>query len=197
MFDFNKTLELVKGGLTEPRRTWQDYLATTRPWMETAALLTGPLIVAALVISWLIAAVFGTYFVYGYGYGLIVGLIVGLVFAAINVFVVSFLLSFFAGTFDGQKNFDRAFAAVSLAMIPAWTSMAVGTIPLIGSILQLVGGITSLVFLYMIIPLALSVPEEKRAVHFIVTIVAVIVASVIIGGILSIGAVSGAGVAAM
>lgn len=197
MFDFNKTLELVKGGLIAPRQTWQDYLATTRPWMETATLLTGPLVLAALVVSWLIAAIFGSYFIYGYGHGLIVGLIIGLVTVAIQVFVVTFLLDFFAGTFDGQKNFDRAFAAVSLAMIPSWVATALGTIPFIGYILQLVGGITSLVFLYMIIPLALSVPEEKRALHFIATIVATIVAMVIVGAVMSIGAVSRMGVTGM
>lgn len=197
MFDFNKTIELIKGGLTEPRRTWENYLATTRPWAETATLLTGPLIVGAIVISWLLAAIFGTYFVYGYGRGLILGLIVGLISAALSVAIFSFLLSFFAGTFGGQKNFDRAFAAISLAMIPAWAAAAVGTIPFIGPLLQLAGSIITLVFLYKIIPLALSVPEDKRVVHFIVTVVAAIVVNVIIAAILSIGAVTGTSVTGM
>lgn len=197
MFDLKKTVELISGGLTEPRKTWEDYLATTRPWTETAALLTGPLVVGAIIVSWLIAAIFGTYFVYGYGRGLILGLIVGLISAGLSVAIFSFLLSLFSGTFGGQKNFDRAFAAVSLAMIPAWVAAAVGTIPFIGPLIQLAGAIVTLIFTYKIIPLALSVPEDKRVVHFVVTVVAAIVVNVIIASILSIGAASPTGITGM
>ena len=155
--------------------------------------LTVPLAVAAILLGWLLSVILGGYFYYGYGHGPILSLILALVGAAISVTVLSLVVNFFAGTFGGESNFDRAFTGVSLAIIPGWAGVAVSGIPFIGALLQLIGTIVGLVFLYKIIPLALNVPENKRVLHFIATIITVIVVQMIIGLILGAGAVATGG----
>jgi len=188
MFDPSKTINLIAGGLTSPRETWDSWLGENPGWQRTAAELTVPMIVAAILIGWLLSVLLGGHFYYGYGRGVVLGLIVGLIAAAISIGVLSFAVSALAGVLDGQANFDRAFAAVSLATIPGWAGAALGGIPFIGWLLQLAGSITALVFLYKIIPLALQVPENKRVVHFVLTLVTVFVVNVILGIVFGLGA---------
>ncbi|MGM0657887.1 MAG: Yip1 family protein, partial [Pseudomonadota bacterium] len=188
MFDPSKTIGLISGGLTSPRETWESYLGENPGWQRTAVELTIPMVVSAIIIGWLLSLLLGGYFYYGYGRGVVLGLIVGLIAAAISIAVMSFVVSALAGVFGGQANFDRAFAAVSLATIPTWAGAAVGGIPFIGWLLQLAGSITGLVFLYKIIPLAVLVPENKRVVHFVLTLVTVFVINIILGLIFGLGA---------
>jgi hypothetical protein len=190
MFDLDKTLELIRGALLEPQETWVRYRAENRPWTETAALLTGPLIVASVVLAGLLGWIFRSHHMFMGGPGGIVGLIVGLLFAAAGVALASFIFSFFAGVFEGAADFGRSFAAVSLAAVPAYVGSVLGTLPWIGWLLSLALGIVTLVFLYRIIPLYLSVPEDKRVLHYVVSLVVTIVASVLLGALLGVGAMS-------
>lgn len=190
MFDINKTMELVKGGLTNPEPTWESYLGENPSWQRTALELTVPLAVAAILVGWLLSVLLGGFFYYGYGHGPVLALILALIGAGIGVAIMTFVMGFFAGTFGGEADYNRSFAGVSLAYIPGWVGIALGGIPFIGWLLQLAGTIVGLVFLYKIIPLAVRVPEEKRVLHFVVTIVVVIVVQMIIGLILGAGAVA-------
>lgn len=188
MFNPGKTVELVTGSLTRPRETWMAYLGENPTWQRTALELTIPLVVVAIIIGWLLALILGGFFTFGYGRGVVLALIFGLVSAAISVTVLSFLVSFLAGKFGGQENFDRAFAGVSLAMVPGWVGAALSGIPFLGWLINLVAVIIGLVYLYKIIPLAVGVPEDKRALHFVATLVLAIVVQIIVGLILSAGA---------
>ncbi|MDX1554955.1 MAG: hypothetical protein R3212_02920 [Xanthomonadales bacterium] len=62
--------------------------------------------------------------------------------------------------------------------------------PWIGWLITLAGGILALVFLYRIIPLALGVPEDKRVVHFIASLVCVFIINFIVAAVLGAGTVS-------
>ena len=190
-FDFAKTLSLVKGGLTDHEATWKSYLDEKPGWQQVATELTGPLILANVVLSVILSRVIGGYFAYGYHSSFLGALFWGLVMACIGFVIAVLVFNFLAGQFKGKSDFSRAFAAVSLAAIPAWVAGAVAAlIPWIGWLIALAGAIVSLVFLYRIMPLALEVPEDKRMVHFIVSIVAIIVINMIVGSVLSIGAIS-------
>lgn len=193
MLDPQKTIKLTTGGLTNPQATWESYLGENPSWQKTALELTVPLAFAAIVIGWLLSVLLGGFFYYGYGHGPILSLLLALVGAAISVTVLSLVVNFFAGTFGGESNFDRAFTGVSLAIIPGWAGVAVSGLPFIGALLQLIGTIVGLVFLYKIIPLALNVPDNKRVLHFIATIITVIVIQMIVGLILGAGAVATGG----
>lgn len=191
MFDFGKFVALITGGLSNPEATWESYLGEEPGWQKTLIQLTAPMVVSAILIGWLLALILGGYFVYGYGHGAVLGLIFGLLWACIVVGVMSFVVSFLAGAFGGRNNFDRAFAGVSLAYIPGWAGVAVSGIPYIGWLLSFIGMIVGLVFLYKIIPLAVDVPEDKRVVHFVLTIVFVFVINLVLGMILGAGAAVG------
>lgn len=187
MFDFGKFTGLVTGGLTRPRETWEAWLAEKPSWQQTAIQLTVPLFVGAVVIGSLLAALLGGYFFYGYGRGFFVGLILGLIMAAVSVAVLSFVVAFLAGIFEGRNDFDGAFAGVSLAIIPGWVGMALSGIPFLGWLLSLAGTIVGLVFLYQVIPLAVGVPQNRRVMHFVITILVVFVINLILSAIFGAG----------
>ncbi len=180
-FDFTKTLALIKGGLLDHENTWKTYLEDCPDWQQTALVLTGPLFLASILISMVFSRFTGGFAMYGYQSNWFMALITSLVMGAIGFAIIVLVFNFLAGTFKGTANFSRAFAAVSLAVIPAWVAGAVGgLIPYLGGLIALAGGIMSLIFLYRIIPLALNVPDHKRTVHFVVSLVVVIVVNMII-----------------
>jgi len=187
-FDIKKTFDLIKGGLLDPRNTWKSYLEQNPPWQDTAIQLTGPLIIANVLLTLIFSRLSGGYVYFGYGQNFLAALVSGLVFASIGFAVVVAAFSFLAGVFDGKNQFSKAFAAISLAAIPSWVAGVVGAIiPWIGWLLALAGAILSLVYMYRIIPLALEVPEEKRVVHFIVSIVCIFVINLIVAAVLGTG----------
>lgn len=187
-FDFTKTLALIKGGLVDHENTWKTYLEDCPDWRQTALVLTGPLFILNVLLSLIFSRMTGGYAVYGYQSGWFSALITGLVMGAIGFAIVVLVFNFLAGVFKGTANFSRAFAAVSLAVIPAWVAGAVaGLIPYLGFLIALAGGILSLVFLYRIMPLALDVPDDKRVIHFVVSLVAIFIINMVIGLTLGLG----------
>ena len=181
-FDFNKTLALIKGGVMDHEATWRNYLDENPGWQQTAMLLTGPLLIANVLLGQIFARMMGGYAAYGLQGNFFVALIWGLVLAAIGFLIAVFVFNFLAGTFKGKPDFNRTFAAVSLAAIPAWLAgMVSGLIPVLGLLLALAGGIMSLVFMYKIMPLAVDVPDEKRTLHFVLSLIVIVVLNMVIG----------------
>ncbi len=190
-FDIKKTIELIKGGLLDPQNTWTRYLESNPGWQDTAIQLTGPLLIANVLLTLVFSRIIGGYAYFGYGQSFPAALVSGLVFAAIAFAIVVAVFSFLAGVFKGKSNWSRAFAAVSLAVIPSWVAGIVGSvIPWIGWLITLAGGILALVYLYKIIPIALEVPEDKRVVHFIASLVCVFIINFIVAAVLGAGTVS-------
>ncbi len=124
MFDINRTIELIKGGLLDPEATWQAYLAESRNWQETAALLTGPLIVFTAIASWVIRLIFGGGMALG-GATTIGALIVTTVFSLLGFVLFAFVLAYLSGVFDGKRggsvclnNFRTADKWISAPVMP-------------------------------------------------------------------------------
>ncbi|MBT8071380.1 MAG: YIP1 family protein [Gammaproteobacteria bacterium] len=187
-FDLAKTLSLIKGGLLDHENTWKTYLEDCPDWKATAVVLTGPLFILNIFLSLIFSRLTGGYAVYGYQSNWFMALITSLIMGAVGFAVVVLVFNFLAGIFKGTPNFSRAFAAVSLAVIPAWVAGALaGLIPYLGFLIAMAGGILSLVFLYRIMPLALGVPDEKRVVHYVVSLVAILVINMVIGLTLGLG----------
>lgn len=190
-FDIKKTIDLIRGGLFDPQNTWQRYLDKNPGWQDTAIQLTGPLIIANVLLTLIFSRLLGGYVYFGYGQNFLAALVSGLVYAAISFAIVVAAFSILAGVFKGKANFSRAFAAVTLAAIPGWVAGVVGSIiPWVGWLIALAGGILTLVYLYKIMPLALNIPEDKRVAHYIVSLVCILVVNLIIGTVLGMGAMS-------
>jgi hypothetical protein len=187
-FDMSKTFSLVRGGLLDAEVTGQSYLDGNPTWQQTAMLLTGPLLIANVILSLIFARLVGGYSAFGHQSGWFASLFLGLVMGALAVTIAAFVFSFLAGIFKGTPNFSRAFAIVSLAAIPAWVVGAVGAlIPFVGFFIALAGGILSLVYLYRLVPIGLNVPQEKRVLHFVASLLLVFLVNLVIGGLLGIG----------
>ncbi len=191
-FDLSKTLSLVKGGILDPQTTWNHYLGENPSWQRTATELAGPLIVANLVLSLLLSRIGGGYFLYGYPGNFLVALILGLVMSVAGLVIAVFVFNILAGPFKGKPDFSRAFAALSLAAIPAWVAGPLGAlIPWIGVLIVLAGSLLSLVYTYRIMPLALEVPDGSRLVHFIVSMLGIIIINYVLGALLAGGMMGG------
>lgn len=191
-FDIRNTIDLVVGGLTRPQQVWTSYLGENPPWQRTLVELTGPLIVANVVLGLLLSRMVGGPAPFGLAGHWFGALVLSLVLASIGFGVAVSVFNFLAGVFGGKSNFSRAFAALSLAAIPVWVAGIVGSaIPWFGGLIGLAGAVVTLVFIYKIIPLALAVPDNKRALHFVVSLVAVLIINVVIASLLGVGQVGG------
>lgn len=186
MIDINKTLSLIKSGLFEPKETWKNYLQEEYTWKETAMLLTLPIIVLSTVFSAVLSYLFRNYSILGVQTGF-ESIILGLIMAIIGTMVASFIFSYLAGIFGGKHNFNKGFAALSLATIPTYIGSVFGTLPFIGLLFSLVLSIVGIVFLYKIIPSYLEVPQEKRVLHFIASLFLIFVFMFIIASIMGKG----------
>lgn len=180
--DLAKTVSLIRGGLLDHRSTWESYFESTPSWKETAIQLTVPLLLANLILSFLFSRLVGGYAMYAPVHGGFMAFILSLVMLLIGLAVTVFIFNWLAGVFGGQKNLDRAFAAVSLAVIPAWVAGIIASlIPWFGVFIALAGGIMTLVFLYRIMPLALGIPAENRVKHYVLSLLAVFIIQVVLG----------------
>lgn len=185
MFELDKTIALIRGGLLDARATWGSYRAENRTWQYTAVNLTVPMILLSLVLTGILAWVFGSHYAALPGGGFRLWLTSA--FAAVVGFAISVaVFTYLAGVFQGKADFDRGTAALSFAALPAYAGSVLGTLPWIGWLLNLVLAITSLVFLYQIIPIYLGVPDHKRVIHYVVSLIVTLVLAMILGTILGV-----------
>ncbi len=190
--DLSKTLDLIKLGLTDPTAAWEKHFTEDIAWQETAQLLTGPIIAANAILIATFSSLFGGFggLLYGAGFwGILFSSLIG---AVVGVFVSAGVFSFLAGKFGGQGNFSRAFAAVSLAWVPAFLGSIVAVIiPFVGGLVALAGFVLSLVYLYRLMPQALAVPDARRVLHFVLSLVAILIINMVLSSVLGLGMMSG------
>jgi hypothetical protein len=198
MLDLKRTIELTKGALFDPEPTWRDYLPEAGDWKRTALLLTGPLIVATAIISYLLGTLRGDAGMFGFRPTL-ASTVLSIVALALAAGVVAFVVSALAAAFRGKSSFPLALAATTLAFVPGYVGSALSGLPWIGFLLSIGLFIYSLVLLWRIIPIYLEVPVGSRAGHYVVSLltcfVAMLVINVTVGGMLY-GAASSLGLEA-
>lgn len=174
MLDLNRTLQLVKGALFDAEATWRAYLPEAASWQKTAFLLTGPLIVAAAVLAYLLGLLGSEMAMFGRFRPTIVSSLASIVSGAIAAGVVAFIFSGISGAFGGKSSFALGLAATTFAFVPGYLGQALIWFPWIGGLLSLGLFVYALILLWRIIPLYLEVPDSKRAGHYILSIVATI-----------------------
>lgn len=185
MFDLNRTITLANGALFDREATWKSYLPEAGDWKKTAVLLTGPLIAASAIVSYLLSLVFADSAMFAFLRPTLLSTLGLIISAAIAAGVVAFIFSALAGVFGGKNNFALGLAAVTLAFVPGYVGQALSWLPWIGGFLAIGLAIFSLVQLWKIIPIYLEVPDGKRAAHYIVSLIATIVVMLIIGKIVN------------
>jgi hypothetical protein len=208
--DFNKLIDLIKGGLFEPDSTWATYAAKRAPWLDTAIAFTLPVIFASALLTLIFGYLFSSFSVLGSaGIG---GFFASLISGVLSVALWAAIASFFARMFDGGANaanaaeaadaantlasddtnlnieaapsgrpdFAQAFAAISFAFIPGFVGSVLGTVPWIGGLLSLAGIVYGAVLMYRCFPVFLGVAEDDRTKHFVATLVGGVVAGAIL-----------------
>lgn len=174
-----RTFELIKGALFNAEATWKNYLPEADNWQKTAFLLTGPLIIITGVLGYIIGFFGADSSMLGIRPTLVYTL-VSMLMAAIAAGVVAFIVSALAGMLGGKASFAHGLAATSLAFVPGYFGQALSWLPWIGSLLALALVIYALVLLWRIIPLYLDIPDSKRTIHYVVTLIATFVAMIIV-----------------
>lgn len=184
MFDPKATLDWVRRVLTDPQASAVAYRETDAPWPRTFTLITLPVYLAGFVGGFILSWIFGRPMLFGAMAGAPALLLFSLLWSLAWMFVVAFIFDYFAGVFGGTRNYDGAFAALSLAMIPATIIGILSPLPWIGWLIGLAAGIYSLVLAYQFVPVFMSVPEENRVKHFVVSILVGLVINFLIAGML-------------
>jgi hypothetical protein len=178
MLDLQATIRWVTGVLTEPDATAGRYRETVPTWQTTLFTLTLPLYVGAYLIAVLVSLVTGGGVFFG---SLSVGIIVfAFLWSLAWTFVIALLFDWLSGVFDGKRDFDASYAVVGLAIVPAAIGTAIGPLPWIGWLIGLAASIYSLMLAYRFLPLFLEIPEDSRAKHFALSIVAAFVVNMIV-----------------
>ena len=186
MFDFKRTLALIKGAIFDPEATWDSYLPDAGDWKKTAVILTGPLIVGSGVLGYILDLIFPNRMPFAPEPSF-VGMLIGIVVAAIAAALVALVFAIMAGLFKGKNSFPLALAATSLAFAPGYLGNVLVHVPWIGWLLMLALGIYGLVLLWRILPKYLEVPAGSRIGHYVLSLIASIVVFVILGAIFGAG----------
>ncbi len=182
-------IDRVKGILLSPKAEWDKIDNETA---EPQSVITGyvlPLVALAAVATLIGMSVFGVN-ILGSTYrtpffGALTGAVVQIAFGVAFVFVFAFIINALAPTFGADKNFGQAFKVAAYAPTAAWVAGMLAIIPMLG-ILSIVGGIYSLYLLFVGMPKLMKPPAEKATTYTIVSIIAAIIASIILGAITGI-----------
>jgi hypothetical protein len=101
-----------------------------------------------------------------------------------SVYLLAFIIDALAPTFGCSKDLNSALKVVVFSYTPAWVLGIFNLFPVLGIIAAL-GGIYSLILLYMGLEKVKSVPKEKMVPYFIVTLIVAIIVYFIIGAIVN------------
>ena len=180
MFDFTRTLAVIKGAIFDPEPTWDRYLQDASDWKKTAILLTGPLIVVSVVLDYALDVIIPNRFAFTSGPSLL-SMLMGLVMAAVAAVVIAFVFAILAGLFKGKNSFPLALAATTLAFVPGYLGRPLMHVPYVGWLLSFALGIYGLILLWRILPKFLDVPPTSRVGHYIASLVTSVIAMMVIG----------------
>lgn len=183
-FDLDRTLRWVTGVLQDPQGTAVAHRETQPTWRQSFVQIVLPLYVAAGIIGLLLSWMSGRPTLFGAMAGAPLWMLIALAWSVAYVLVVAFIFDYFAGVFGGRRGYDGAVAALALALVPAAVGSALNPLPWIGWLIGLVAGIYSLVLAYQFVPVFMTVPEDKRVVHFVASVVSAFLLNLIVAGLL-------------
>ncbi len=184
--DFNKLIERVKAILLSPNSEWPVIAAEST---TVADLYRNYIIVLAAIpaifgfikgsLIGIDLPMLGTIRV-GFGAGL-TGMLLGYALGLAQVYLVALIVDALAPTFGAQKNLLQALKLAAYAFTAAWIAGLAQILPWIGALIGLLGGGYSIYLLYLGLPTMMQCPADKAVGYTVVTLIAAIVLSLIIG----------------
>jgi len=178
VFDIQATIQWATAVLQDPDGACVRYRDTGATWQQTFFQLTLPLYVLAFIVSGLLALIGGGSMLYG---SLSVSVFVFSSLWTLGwTFVIAYIFDYFAGTFGGVRGFDRAYAVVGLAIVPAAAGTALAPLPWIGWLLSLAASIYSFYLAYRFLPVFLDIPQASRNRHYVVSVLVSLLVNVVV-----------------
>ncbi|MFZ1259749.1 MAG: Yip1 family protein [Chitinophagaceae bacterium] len=184
-------IERAKNILLTPKTEW-DVVNSETP--NTQSILTTyvvPLVAIGAIASFIGWGFIGKSYSYGFGSVKVSGVSLGIRYALIALiggiagcFLLAFVIDALAPTFKSEKDFGRSFQLAAYSSTAGWVGAVLNILPslaIIGSLIGLYG----LYLLYLGLPKLKKTPQEQSTGYFIASLVAMIVASFVIGLILA------------
>ena len=176
----------VKSILLTPRAEWPVIAAEPD---TISGIYTGYIMILAAIPAvklFLVLSVIGVSmpFAGSYRTGLLAGLtsaVTMYVLTLIGTFIIALIVDALAPTFGGQKNRVQALKVVAYAYTAAWVAAILGIVPGLGLLSALAGLIYGLYLLYLGLPFTMKCPAEKSLGYTVVTVLAAIVVSIVLG----------------
>ena len=98
-----------------------------------------------------------------------------------GTFLVALIVDALAPTFGGQKDRVQALKVVAYAYTASWVAAIIGIVPGLALLAALVGLVYGLYLLYLGLPFTMKCPTEKSLGYTVVTVIAAIVVSIVLG----------------
>ncbi|MBK9659129.1 MAG: YIP1 family protein [Chitinophagaceae bacterium] len=184
-------IDRAKKILLTPKTEW-DVVNSETP--NTQSILTTyviPLVAIGAIASFIGWGFIGKSYSYGFGSVKVSGVSLGIRYALIALiggiagcFLLAFVIDALAPTFKSEKDFGRSFQLAAYSSTAGWVGAVLNILPslaIIGSLIGLYG----LYLLYLGLPKLKKTPQEQSTGYFIASLVAMIVASFVIGLILA------------
>ena len=178
-------IDRAKKILLTPKTEW-DVVNSETP--NTQSILTTyviPLVAIGAIASFIGWGFIGKSYSYGFGSVKVSGVSLGIRYALIALiggiagcFLLAFVIDALAPTFKSEKDFGRSFQLAAYSSTAGWVGAVLNILP------SLVG-LYGLYLLYLGLPKLKKTPQEQSTGYFIASLVAMIVASFVIGLILA------------
>jgi hypothetical protein len=187
LVDINELKTLFIGAVTDPEQTWATFRQDERDVKSIFLGYTLPLVVGSVVVAAVLSFVFGTQglvFTTGRSFtGMLQEMLVGSLTGCIGLALLAAIVMWVARLFGGEGRYEAALSMSTLVAVPAMLASIPGALPWIGWLIQLGAAIYSLVLLYRAIPVFLQLESSRRPLHYICSLVAMIVANLVLGAV--------------
>jgi Yip1 domain len=195
--DFAKLIERAKNICLSPKTEWPKIAEEPA---TTASLFTGYAMILAAIPA--ICGLIGMTLI-GVSVPLVgtmripigaalVNAILGYALGLAGIFILSLIINALAPTFDGKKDATAALKVAVYTYTPVWLIGVLSIIPLLG-MLTLIAALYAVYLLYLGLPNLMKNPEEKSIGYTALVIVSAIVLGIVVGAIVALVGVGGAG----
>lgn len=162
----NELIARVKGMVLAPAQEWR---AIQREPIELVPVFTRYVMILAAIpaiASMLLLMAFGLFF------AAISAAIVSYILSLVAVVVTAKIVEILAPKFGGPTDADAALKLAAFAPTVAWVAGGAIIVPILGSLVALIGAFYSLYILYLGVPIVMRVPQEK-ALTFTLAVIGV------------------------
>lgn len=184
-------IERVKNILVTPKTEWDVINGETPNTQSILTTYVVPLVAIGAVASFVGWGLIGkSYSFGGFGSYKIVGISLGIRYALIalisgiaSTFLMAAVIDALAPTFKSEKNFGRSFQLAAYSFTAGWVGAIFNILPSLAIVGSLVG-LYGLYLLYLGLPKLKKTPADQVTTYFIVSLIAMIVASFVVSMIL-------------